>query len=156
MSGSRPKTKVDDRGRVCTKCDEYKDWDSFSKHKGGKNGRSSKCKVCLVKYVQKLRKANPDVFKKRAYTIRSKYPGGVYMITSTKGEYHVGQSKHIKSRIWQHPNDQDSPFYRNKGLIKEWKILEYIDSEEQRLIREAYWIDKLKPTLNRQLVKERV
>lgn len=42
------KTKIDDIGRVCTKCNEYKTWENFGETKTKKiiTGRTSSCKQC--------------------------------------------------------------------------------------------------------------
>jgi len=39
-------TRVDENGRVCTQCYEYKLWFEFYIHCNGVNGRSSRCKDC--------------------------------------------------------------------------------------------------------------
>lgn len=44
-------TRVDDNGRECTKCDEYKPWTEFyDKPDGGANGKQSQCKDCWIAY----------------------------------------------------------------------------------------------------------
>lgn len=40
------KTNVTEKGRVCTACNEFKEWEHFKGHSRSKTGRSSKCKQC--------------------------------------------------------------------------------------------------------------
>lgn len=40
------KTSVTEKGRVCTACSEFKEWENFKSHSRSKTGRSSKCKQC--------------------------------------------------------------------------------------------------------------
>lgn len=42
----RNKTRVDENGRVCTKCGKYKLWEEFHKGKGA-NGYTPQCKQCV-------------------------------------------------------------------------------------------------------------
>lgn len=39
--------RVDEQGRECKKCGEYKAWEDFRKLKHGVNGRSPRCKDCM-------------------------------------------------------------------------------------------------------------
>ena len=43
-SGKKPATLVDEDGRVCTKCGEFKEWKFY--YKKQKGGRHSKCAEC--------------------------------------------------------------------------------------------------------------
>ncbi|WP_328691422.1 HNH endonuclease [Streptomyces phaeochromogenes] len=45
---------VDDNGRVCTECDEYKTYENFTKTSGGDRYRS-KCRACLTALASKNR-----------------------------------------------------------------------------------------------------
>ena len=42
----RSELRVDEAGRECTKCGQYKTWDEFYEHAHGRNGRQSRCKRC--------------------------------------------------------------------------------------------------------------
>lgn len=44
--GAQPKTNVDDKGRVCTKCKKYKFWSAFNKATKGCRGYRSRCQGC--------------------------------------------------------------------------------------------------------------
>lgn len=46
---SKSKTRVDDKGRVCTKCHAYKTWNQFGSNSRGLNGHTSRCRRCLNK-----------------------------------------------------------------------------------------------------------
>lgn len=44
-----PKLIVDDHGRQCSGCEEYKTWEHFSKHKQSSTGRKARCRECCKK-----------------------------------------------------------------------------------------------------------
>ena len=49
------KTKVDDNGRECTKCLEYKEWDFFNKNNAWPNRKQNICKECQKKAKKEYR-----------------------------------------------------------------------------------------------------
>lgn len=68
--------KVDDNGRECNGCGEYKAWDSFTKDKTRKTGYAYKCKECQRKKYDPVKnsiqcsnwkKQNPDRTKEHYY-----------------------------------------------------------------------------------------
>ncbi len=61
------KTDFDDRGRVCTKCLEYKLWDDFFVAKKTASGHQSECKKCKLE----KRKANRD-YPKEKYSAKKR------------------------------------------------------------------------------------
>ena len=144
-------------GRECTKCGEYKPWSSFSKQKQGRNGHSSRCKVCCRKYFKKryrnggyekgleYQRNNVDMVKRHIEKYQSKMRGGVYQVYTEQGRY-IGQSMKMEGRVWNHkPWNIESPV--NTKVLK-WEVLEYIEDPVLRLERERYYIDTLKPELN--------
>ena len=133
---------VDDQGRECTKCGEYKPWSEYNKDKSKANGYNCQCRVCSHKYM----KANRERHLKVLRDWRLRQPGGVYLITTREGRY-VGQSNHMHARVIIHPSDKTSPCLGKEVL--EWEVLEYIEDSVLRLQREKYWIKKLDPELNR-------
>ena len=71
---------------------------------------------------------------------------GVYLATFDKGTY-VGQGRLIhRERFHKYGRSNV-----NSGdmILLDFIVLEYIQDETKRLKRERYWINKLKPTLNR-------
>lgn len=44
------KWRIDDEGRECSRCGEYKTWDHFGKNKHGTRGRQSWCRSCFREY----------------------------------------------------------------------------------------------------------
>lgn len=54
MAGSVSKVHVDDNGRVCTNCGQYKNWNQFNKKKKGCRGHLNLCKECGRKQQSKL------------------------------------------------------------------------------------------------------
>ena len=76
------KTQIDEHGRVCTKCLQYKPWDEFfasNKTATKKQSECKKCKhenkkgtrnyerelYCAKKHKQKIKKENPILYKAR-------------------------------------------------------------------------------------------
>ena len=43
----KPKTKIDEYGRVCTMCGEYKHWVHYHLNPTFSNGYNSRCKKCM-------------------------------------------------------------------------------------------------------------
>ena len=64
----RPKY-IDDKGRECIRCSEYKKWNEFGKSKGGPRGHCNVCKECDRK--QKSKVYCPK--KKRAVALKNRY-----------------------------------------------------------------------------------
>ena len=56
VNKNKLKTKIDDNGRVCTHCGEYKLWSEFAVANHCKLKKSSKCKVCVNDSTQKYHK----------------------------------------------------------------------------------------------------
>lgn len=71
-----PKLRVDDDGRQCTRCLEYKPWDQFPDMKtGGARGKRPRCKPCHnsdeAKRMREARQASPQrVRRMRSDAIR--------------------------------------------------------------------------------------
>jgi 5-methylcytosine-specific restriction endonuclease McrA len=65
--GSFPKKqyKINDIGRECTSCGEFKDWGSFYDRQGGINGKRAKCKECYDHKVKTYTEINIDKIKLR-------------------------------------------------------------------------------------------
>ena len=57
------KSYIDDTGRECTKCGEYKTWKHFAKSKPAKTGRQSKCKQCH----NKQRNKKPELLRRNNF-----------------------------------------------------------------------------------------
>ena len=57
--------------KTCKQCGQTKQLDSFYKHKGRRDGRSSYCKECDRDNTRNWRRANPD--RARALNLKHKY-----------------------------------------------------------------------------------
>lgn len=44
---------IDNKGRICRKCETFKPWDKFDRKSDGLNGRHSQCKLCIGKFKRK-------------------------------------------------------------------------------------------------------
>lgn len=77
----------------------------------------------------------------------------VYRIahSATKKAY-IGSSVNIQRRFWAHKNDLARKKHHCKTLQKDWdkfgqdcfvfEVLEIIDNDEDRFLREQYWINR--------------
>ena len=52
------RVKLEITGRTCTKCQVWKPFTEFPKHKRGSYGYDNRCKECMKKYSKSLRKAH--------------------------------------------------------------------------------------------------
>lgn len=136
--------------KVCTTCKLDKPLEEFYKHKKGKFGRNSRCKKCSYKKRREHWMENREKYVHSSKVHREKTDSGVYCIKASNGTY-VGQSKNIQLRISNHKSIKNS--LTPVESIIEWKILEKVQDSRERLIREEYWIKKLKPTLNTNLTE---
>lgn len=64
------KTKVDDLGRVCTNCGEYKPWDCYFTHKQKIHGHQEQCKVCVT---SKLRDGREEILREHQRNYQREY-----------------------------------------------------------------------------------
>lgn len=132
-------------GKKCKRCSEYKPWSDYNRCKAAKYGYQTYCRECTKEYRKQYYANNKQAILSMHKDYLKQMDKGVYIVYTTKGRY-IGQSEHIQSRIRHHkPWNDRSPV---KTKVLKWEVLEYIDSEEERLIRERYYIDKLKPELN--------
>jgi hypothetical protein len=58
---------IDDNGRTCTACSEYKRWSHYAHIPKGRHGHAARCNDCLSKIAGKnrakrIKKANTDAF----------------------------------------------------------------------------------------------
>jgi hypothetical protein len=49
-----------DRGKVCTRCHLYRDWNSYPAHKLTKDGKQSWCRFCKTQGMRILRSARRE------------------------------------------------------------------------------------------------
>jgi len=59
------KSNIDDNGRECTWCGQYKSWDLYGKHRKGTNGKQSLCLDCRKIETSINKYGAPDMSKKR-------------------------------------------------------------------------------------------
>lgn len=138
---------VSKTGRNCSKCDEYKPWSDYYRLKHGINGYASQCKICMNTSCKVYQKKNRTKVQSQQYEYVGKMSGGVYQLHTREGRY-VGQSGMLDFRIRNHK----CPNSKIRQIAKEvlsWEVLEYIDDKVLRKQREAYYIKKLKPELNK-------
>ena len=92
---TEPTTYVDENGRQCTSCGEYKEWDAYgSSGRDGYNGRHAMCKPCRSARVSRqgrILAGKPPVPERRMrndYWIIEREPGyGLVMRLRLKSEF---------------------------------------------------------------------
>ncbi|MEE3490621.1 MAG: GIY-YIG nuclease family protein [Methanobrevibacter sp.] len=72
---------------------------------------------------------------------------GIFRKSDDKCMY-VGQSKNVNERIKQHLNGKTNTHFNSEEYYGEMLEQHFIDNNQYRLDREAYWINELNPELN--------
>lgn len=113
--------------KVCTKCDERKPYDMFSKTSRATDGRLSRCKACCTASLREYRSAHPEKYYttsridhlKRQYDMSMKdydvmlsKQGGVCAICGKKEEDNATGSSHKVLYI-----DHDHKTGKVRGLL---------------------------------------
>lgn len=144
----------------CSRCEKDKVYSEFNKNKNSKDGLNSICKECNKRYMKRYNKDHSERLKpvfrqhykdnvERYITNQknwqSKSPAGVYLLTTREGRY-IGQTGCVAKRVIEHKNSKESKCFGKEVLSVE--VLEVVSDKKERLQREQYWIDKLKPELN--------
>ena len=103
----KSKCRIDDNGRECTSCHEYKPWDAYSKGRG-RNGKDVQCKVCGAAKSLAYYHANREA--------RSEYWKGYY----DKNKEHLVERATEWKREHPEANRQHSrdDYHRNKEARK--------------------------------------
>jgi hypothetical protein len=140
--------------KTCTKCKETKALTEFYKHRSGKYGVDSTCKICIKHQATNWQINNPE----KSYITKRKYHKkiqGVYSIYENLECLYVGESNQLTHRINIHKsliNNPESSRTQKELYYKlqqhsnlEFKILEETPNHKER---EQYWINKLKPKYN--------
>lgn len=157
--GRVSKCIITEEGRECSRCGKYQLYDNYGKTstKVNRNGYDSICKGCRRVYAnnyvaqgkqKEQYHKNPKAFMSRFNKYIGKMPGGVYQVYTNEGRY-IGESQHMQHRVMNHKTPKSRTAVGGKEYLR-WEVLEYIEDPDLRLEREAYWIDTLKPELNRQ------
>lgn len=147
--------------KQCSKCKEVKPLTEFNNQKRNKDGKCGRCKKCVGVYLSKwyrkggkekvlaYQRNNPDIVKRAINKYQQDFTPGVYRLWTEDGDY-IGESIKIERRLWNHKDwNNGSPV--NKPILR-YEILEVVEDTNLRKEREAYWIKKLQPTLNKVLV----
>jgi len=64
------KTRVDNLGRVCTSCNEYKNWGEYFPHKQKVHGYQEQCKICVMK---KLKSGRAEILREHQRNYQREY-----------------------------------------------------------------------------------
>jgi len=150
--------------KVCTKCNTEKPISDYYKikYKNGKDYTYTYCKKChyykmTKKTSKQWRTKNKDKWNKVALKAQRDYlnrqSSGVYLLFTTKGLY-VGQTSHIRSRIYQHKNFSKGNVGSKGAKVLSWIVLQYEDNYYERRKAEKKWIKRLNPALNIQDTKK--
>ena len=142
--------------KVCKTCEKDLPLDEY--YFGNQTGYYyGSCKACHYKKTKPIRKDWVKVNKKRANKLvvkameawSKRCTPGIYVIESDKGMF-VGASNAIEKRMHQQkcPKQQGPLSYNNAKFIS-YTILEEVEERDERMERLKYWIDVLKPSLNK-------
>lgn len=147
--------------KICSKCGKEFPIDHYYTIKDKKTGevkyRYNYCRADHYKMTKpiakKWRKKNPEQWSKDVQKAQKamfeRDRKGVYLLITSKGLY-VGSTDKYEHRIRQHRNNDFKGNCKYKGAFVFYAtMLEEIDSRKKRLEREKYWINKLKPALNK-------
>lgn len=148
--------------KVCTKCGKEHPIEKYYTIKDKETGEVkytyNYCSHCHYNKMtkataKKWRKKNPkrwneDVAKAQK-AMFGRQREGVYMLVTTKGLY-IGQTDKYEHRIHQHRNSKFKGNAKHKGakVLFHMLIVEEYDRNRRREI-EQFWINLLKPTLNK-------
>lgn len=142
--------------KCCSKCNEVKPVSEFGKHKTGKFGVNSYCKLCGKAHTRNWVKNNPEKQKNSFKNWRHKKQG-IYGWFDGDISLYIGQSKQLNHRMSSHKQWFNNPslvplqkeFYitLNKHVNASIRVIEEC-SPEVLLEREQYYIDTLKPLYN--------
>jgi len=147
--------------RVCSKCGIEKPISEYYtiKQKKQKDYTYKYCSRChyskmTKKTSKRWREQNPKKWNKASlkaqHAFLNRQTQGVYLLFTTKGLY-VGQTSHIRSRIYQHKTYSNSKGnVGGKGAkVLSWMVLEKEENYYRRKLAEAKWIKRLNPALNK-------
>jgi hypothetical protein len=158
--------------KICLDCGEEKDITLFhwsDRQKGIKKSYCNKCSVERVReyvendpvahriYMQKHYRENPHLYPGNHYSKSTPAECGIYKITCLiTGDTYVGCSSNLRNRLYKHKRNTGRAVQKDlKKLINlytwdafSWEVLETCDTDA-KFERETYWIQELKPTLNR-------
>ena len=104
---------INDQGRTCSKCKEFKTWEYYSKA-GGKHayGKQSSCKSCKNKWYLD----NIDIYKKYHELNKEK-------ISQGRKKYYLENKKHIRTQhaLWLENNKDRVKIMGNEYKVKRRK-----------------------------------
>ena len=107
---SRPhSTKVDEKGRICTKCSEYKPWSEFRKSASSTTGHTPSCKACLNPQRREWERRNPE---RHAAYVKKYRESGRYAAANRKHYYKDVEASRARARRYYLENLEA---YRERG-----------------------------------------
>lgn len=95
---------IDEWGRTCRKCEQYKIWDDYHKHSECVNGRNTICKECR------------QIESKEAWAPHRKQKEGDLYMVECLGYYKIGIAIDVKERISNMQTGNPFPI----RLVKTW------------------------------------
>jgi hypothetical protein len=131
QGGPKPKGRVDDNGRECTKCGSYKRWGQYDRAASGYFGHDSICKRCKADRLRDLRAARlaalpPEEWtpptsgceSNARYTEVMPLQYGIYVHRCWVADgscVYVGRTRHVPRRLGGH------------ALVAWWRDVDHVD-----------------------------
>lgn len=112
-------------GKTCTKCNEWKLWDDFYRHKQRNDGKTPRCKKCLNTQIAKYQHDNKDKFNQYKRLWRERNPA---------------YNREYRDRHREEMAERDRVYYEaNRDRIAAYKQRYYQDNREQEISRTLRW-----------------
>ena len=119
------KFRIDDNGRECTKCGEYKEWGMYSPSALGAKGKRASCKECCSARSKEYREANPEKVKQSWARYRDENIEDLRAAWKTHRGTHADERNQY-SRGWR---------ATNKQKVKELNKRYYSDNRSSEILR---------------------
>jgi hypothetical protein len=103
--------------KICTECGQLKNFCDYGKHKGGKFGLNSKCKICKSKYTREWLENNPTYLKQYYLQPQNKQNRTEYSLNWA--EKNKEKTKEIRKKYEQKPTTKEKNKIKQKQKNKE-------------------------------------
>lgn len=138
--------------KTCNWCNETKDYSSFTKHKGSKDGHVNQCKSCLAAKAKRLRAKDLDKFREVERKSKAKnYEKNRGRQLAYKKLYYQENREVINRRqkkyslLRHHRLKQATPPWISDAHIKEIEDIYWLRDDLRVVTGEVYEVDHIVP-----------